>query len=261
MPVETEKEVAAYLQATNKRLYDRLFLNRVVAGTITAISGTRPQYLVRIDATGDAWHACYEPGYMPQVGDQVDLMWRDADTGYVLTPRSATAMTASWMQIAKIATGSTTPGSIAFNGVPQSFQHLKVVADCQTTNASTADLLLRYNADSSASYWGQYSWMEAAWNGTFNNGSASLQAVVGGVSTNASLSNGISEITIFDYAQAEHRIGCTFLSHRFGSTSLQTTEVGGFTYAPSTLKTITIVQLFPSAGTFTANDNFWLYGI
>ena len=264
MPVETEKEVAAYLQQTNKRLYDRLFLNRVIAGAITAISGTRPQYLVRLDTTGDAWHACYEPGYTPQIGDVVDLMWRDADTGYVLTPRSASAATATYMQIGQTITLTGDLGSVTYANIPQVFQTLKFFVIAQTSAATAQDLMVQFNGDTGSTYYRGWAWLDTAGNYA-NSLIAGDTAAILGVTTFTSSANwGVNEITIFDYAQNTRRISATFLSHKSntgGSNTMQTV-LGGVTWtANNVLTAINSVKFFPASGNFKLGSTFRLVGI
>jgi hypothetical protein len=94
-----EAALAAYLDKYLSTRYSRLLDNRFFRGKVVGANPVTvliPQatnyqggYTVSVlrpeAATPDAdAHLCITPGYVPQVGDDVECVWRDAHTAYVL---------------------------------------------------------------------------------------------------------------------------------------------------------------------------------
>jgi hypothetical protein len=90
-----ERELDAYLEKwTQRRLGRRLETH--FRGTIVLVSGTMPPFTVQIQRTGETGsdgntYACSVPGYVPQIGDSVELAWRDLKTAHVVRPVKTTA--------------------------------------------------------------------------------------------------------------------------------------------------------------------------
>ena len=261
MPVETEKEVAAYLQATNKRLYDRLFLNKTIAGTITNVSGTRPLWLVRLDSTGDAWHACYEPGYTPAIGGVVDLTWRDADTGYVMTPRSSGALVASYSPIGPPVILTASLGAITFASIPQSFNILYLSGRFGCDNAAVQLIRIQFNDDVSASY-----------NSELLQGNEGVAAAANVANNATSGAIGMSSGTGYQsYTACSAEIpGYNQLIPVLMSSRNARQDLNGPTgrmvdiyttgWVVSPRQAITKIKLFPATGNWAAGTTAYLYG-
>lgn len=121
--VTSEPDLAAYLDKRDQRLYDRLLLNRFFKGTITAVSGTKFPYQIQVQQgsqpSDGMWHNCTTPGYIPAIGDQVELAWRDKRVAEVVAPLGPVSRVIDNHQVfARVYwTGSTTI-STGYNLIP-----------------------------------------------------------------------------------------------------------------------------------------------
>ncbi len=81
-----EARIDAYMRK-HARLWSRRFFRATVTATGATISGTGTLCtVVDIADAGGASHSamCATPSYTPAIGDDVECMWRDEETCYVL---------------------------------------------------------------------------------------------------------------------------------------------------------------------------------
>lgn len=92
MNITDEQKLDQYLERwLQRRLQRRLYPWFV--GTVTQVIGNAPPYLVKVvkngEQTSDGMTYAVPSGrYVPQVGDVVDITWRDDNVGYVAVPLS-----------------------------------------------------------------------------------------------------------------------------------------------------------------------------
>lgn len=155
---ETEAELAAWLDKREQTLYNRLLLNRSFTGIVTAVQGIMPQWQIQVRRDGEEmsdghWHKATVPGWTPQVGDQVDLVWRDDNVAHVQAPLSSTAFVSQGSaKLAPTVTLAVATASVSFSNIPQSFTHLWGAWRARGTAAGFNDLGLRLNNDSTNNY-------------------------------------------------------------------------------------------------------------
>lgn len=93
-----ERQVSEYIAATLASQLDRLVFGRFFRGTVTAVNvpAAGGTYTVRVrrteQAAGDDGNTyAVLAGYLPQVGDMVEMVWRDDVTALCLGPFTTTA--------------------------------------------------------------------------------------------------------------------------------------------------------------------------
>jgi len=96
-----ESALADYLKQTLSKLPYSRRLYPWFQGVVTAVTTSGAVSQVQIQRTGEGasdggTYAIAQPGYRPQVGDTVDLQWRDDDTAYVMAPRQGVGGGAPW---------------------------------------------------------------------------------------------------------------------------------------------------------------------
>jgi hypothetical protein len=268
--ITDEAELSAWADKRDERKYSRLLLKRVFRGAITAVdSGLAPLYKVQIQRTGEAasdqsWYSCYEAGYLPSVGDEVDLIWRDDTVAYVFQVRGPSVLMASYMRIGKpITVAGTSTGTVTFSGIPQGFQRLKLYIAAQTTNATAVFLNCRLNGDTANNYYGGYGSWATAYNTPAQNSALGVFNV-GIASASSSLDDAASEVTFLNYSSnsGNRRPTMHFVSHAVENPTAGNflTAVGGGNYA-GPLGGITSISIFPAAGNWGDGSRFWLDGL
>src|SRR6266851_719674 len=91
----SEKDLATYLDIRDSRWNGRLLADRVFRGVVksaTFVGGW--QCMITVQRIGDTIvdltrYSCSIPGYIPLVGDTVDLFWRSRTEAIVLEPVSS----------------------------------------------------------------------------------------------------------------------------------------------------------------------------
>jgi hypothetical protein len=96
-----ERGLAAYVRRVIHRgpVDRRLF--PWFKGTVTEVLTSGYSMMVRVRRSGEfladgGTYAVAMPNYRPQVGDTVDLLWRDDDTAYAMAPRGGAGGLAPW---------------------------------------------------------------------------------------------------------------------------------------------------------------------
>jgi hypothetical protein len=165
----SEAELAAWHEEIHRRKDSRLIANRYFQGHVTAVTGGGPfevavQRIGETVADGNTYH-CAVPGYIPQLGDLVELVWRDDAVAHVDHPINmlgslSTVPTSSVIDSQIIATlsGSLTSLTIPKQGVlPKGFNSLTIRWQVRTTSGNTVDTLyMQFNGDTSANYNWEY---------------------------------------------------------------------------------------------------------
>src|SRR6266566_2173901 len=94
----TEAELNAYLSKRETTKHDRLLLNPSFTATVIGVRGSAGAYEVRVqrpnDSSSGSWYSVQNNGTVPQVGDRIDMRWRDPNlasaTAIVGTPPRVT---------------------------------------------------------------------------------------------------------------------------------------------------------------------------
>jgi hypothetical protein len=159
----SEGELAAYLDERDRRQNSRLLADRYFQGTVTAVSGAGP-YTVQIQRVGETQpdgntYVCAVPGYIPLLGDVVELAWRDAHTAHVDHPLgtafqntgSGKFATAIYQGGSWIAGGPYSTTSLT-QLVPAPYKAIEVI--WQANGTLDSNLFIRINQDSGANYYG-----------------------------------------------------------------------------------------------------------
>lgn len=163
------QQLAAFFDTYLKKKYPHLS-QQWHRGAVTAVSGQsapgtttpQPPFLVQIQRAGEdqadgAWYPVSNSGYVPQVGDQVDLQMRDANAVYASVPLSSSAAVSSMTRIGQpvVLTQNTTAVTWGASGtpIPQTFTHLVLVVHGRSTAAAFyQNWSLTVNADTGAHY-------------------------------------------------------------------------------------------------------------
>lgn len=161
-------------------------------------------------------------------------------------------MTAAMTLIGSITlTAAQTSVTFGLGGtLPQAYRDLYLVVNWGNT-ASTGDMLMRFNGDTSNTY----TYVEMSGDGaSAGSGSGTRTGILFGW-TNAATSNWVNAMHIMDYAQTDkHKTVLT----RAGAASIATSAKAS--RWPST-SAITSLVINAGSSTFTAGSTFYLYGI
>lgn len=142
--LQLHRYLTKWMRPLRKRLYPWF------GGTVASVIGTTYPLQVSVIRTGEGTadgntYVVASPSYRPQVGDRVDLIWRDDDVGYAVVPLagpSGTAPWGGWLHWSRyivgpggsIDTSSNPGGNIP---LPAGFSHAKVIWKAIDTSANT----------------------------------------------------------------------------------------------------------------------------
>lgn len=264
-----EAGLAAYSDVRDERKYGRLLLARTFQATVAAADLTGTPYVVQVDrgevdpTTGQShvdphWYACTLPGYQPQVGDRVQLMWVDDDHAVVVAVLEAAGMArgviASPQRLDdQQPTQGTSIRIPAVGNLPQSFTSLRCRWKVRTTSGNVADeLRMQFNGDTGNHY--DYEYLPAMGTGvpsaTIQNNLAYLLAgtVPGGAVSGDSWASGWFEMEMILDVVA--RKAYTAMQHRWDTAFGLMLVAGAWQTFSAQLQYIT---LFLSAGSFASS--------
>ena len=161
--------------------------------------------------------------------------------------------------ISKFTVGVAT-GTIGFNNIPQTFNHLKVMCYTRTSTSGNSDgVLMQYNGDTGSNY----TWMLIYNNSNVTYGGQVSTATYVGVTISSSATANI-------FAAIENTIPCytntAAFKVNYGSGSSVFSAVGSLSVAGgywANTNAITSITLIPQTGanTFNVGCQFFLYGI
>lgn len=155
-----EAALAAYLDKYIAARWNRLLLNRCFQGTVQAVNLATVPFTVLIQRIGESVmdstpYACPVPGYLPAVGDRVELIWRDNATAEVLAPLTALYGSGPLKideQILTLAPGVTIPPT---GSLPQWGRHLEIEYVLRGDTATLlVELGLQFNQDGTGGHYG-----------------------------------------------------------------------------------------------------------
>lgn len=136
----------ATMDKRDEKKYSRLLLNKVFRAKITAIDTTKDPRWIQVQRNGEDspdpnWYVAAAPGgYTPQVGDEIDLIWRDDVTAHILAVlRPAEGSSLKGMQL--FAYGTAVVGS-----VPDNPRFMEQAGYILGTPSGAGDILLSWTA-------------------------------------------------------------------------------------------------------------------
>jgi hypothetical protein len=180
-----EAGLSSYVQLLLQRLFKRRLIEPFVRGTVIAASGSYPlQRQVQIQRVGEPQgdggsYALCIPGYYAQVGDVVDIEWRDEVAGYVAYPLSPGAAITSEVIWKRLTFTSGAPTNlITIDAIPGDFQTLRMEYELKGDAGAAAQFgNLTFNSDYAAHYqWGEHYYFGGAGGDAFG-GDSSIRAM------------------------------------------------------------------------------------
>lgn len=231
----TEQDLAAYLDTyfAKSQLQNPFF--RAVIISVKPYS--RGGYICRLIRSGDVVsdqgdYLCVIPGYLPQVGDDVECMYRDKGTAWILWPVTRTSTGAIIQQV------RTKQGDalVTFSNIPQNFTDLEITYyGARDTSAASALLfyLIRFNGDAvAAHYYNEEINIQGATSGVSEILGAVDLGARAGITVNGNLAaplNAAGRIEIFGYADPSPIVKSVLweVSARYGTATNQTTKYEG----------------------------------
>jgi hypothetical protein len=157
---------------------------------------------------------------------------------------------------------TTTASTITFSNIPQDYTHLqlRITGFGDTANSG----LMRFNSDSSSNY----SWHSLNANGSTasSNGESTVGYLVGhgfGVGPNSTTVPYVGVIDILDYKSTtkSKTTRCLEGTDKNGSGNVVFLSGSWRKNTSSVYEAISTISFSPSAGNYTANSHFALYGI
>lgn len=139
--------------------------------------------------------------------------------------------------------------TVVFSSIPSTYRDLMIVVNAQSNSGSgTTSLNIRFNGDSTGT---NYVGENLGGNGTNGFANGGMQNYVGSA---ADADFSLTTINVFEYAQSKHKM----VISRSGNKDINVT-LNSVRWTNTTA--INEVTLLPSAGSFRANSQFYLYGI
>lgn len=258
-----EAGLAAWHAETHRRKDSRLIENRYFQGTVAGVTVSGSAYEVAIQrvgepaADGNTYH-CAVPGYVPQVGDRVELAWRDRSVAHVDHPIATTTRhPASSAVIDSQAPVNVTSLRIPFSGaLPPNYTSMKVRWQVRTTSGNTADsMYVQFNGDTGTTYsWGTDGSSSTAYAtpvNTFSTNQGFVGNPTGGATTAAYANGGFFEI--LNYTSVNYEVMYIGQSFRSDSSVFGRLNVFGV-WRPATPVPVTSLVLFLSGGNFAVGS-------
>lgn len=266
----------AQLDERDERLYSHLLLRRFFQGYVTAVNLGSLPYLVQVRRVGDpqpdlAWHAVEAAGYVPGVGDRVQLVWLDQLVAAVVGLVAPMVPKLGWQLLAPIRILPDSLSSVvSFQNIPQApFSHLKLVYQARSTNASDlVEANCTFNNDNTVNNYvtqrldGHAAAASASETNT--NQVAVRQWFVTGASTFANAAaSGEIHVPYYrgPWIKNAHIDWCLIAAASGGFGQASTLWSGKTVGAWAQVAAVNRIDLSLAAGLWVANSRFGLYGI
>lgn len=142
MNITDEGQLDAYLETWFARRFAKRN-NPWFRGVVSRITRSSPPYQVQVIRNGESRpdggaYAVAAGNYVPHVGDDVDLMWRDEASAYVMAPQIGAART-GWVRWSSLRLTSNSADTTTAGGIvlPTGYAHAMVVWSASDTTANT----------------------------------------------------------------------------------------------------------------------------
>lgn len=208
---------------------------------------------------------------LPASAVHLRLIWISAGQASVqtqhITDAPAIAQTYnSGGLIAEATVGVAAAGSVSFQGIPATYRHLMIVAQCRGTDATSyTDVFARFNNDSGSNYVRTVINADDTFTSPTSGGAISQNALgvfrIPAASLGGLQNGGGGFAWVHDYSGTLWRDkALVSLSSGAIATSMST-RIWQSTWVPASPTAVNRVDLFPVAGSFTPNSYFGVYGI
>ena len=166
-----------------------------------------------------------------------------------------TPSTTSYENIATVTVGSGGSSTITFSSIPSTYKHLQI-RGMNLASASTADIRIRFNSDTSSNYKYHFLYGDGSSAAAGNYSATYITFSLGSMATDKP---SISVTDILDYTSTSKNKTVRSLMGTDGNGSGYTVLYSGLWYA--TPAAITQIDISPNSGTFNQYTQYAVYGI